>query len=457
MLYERVTWASGVVIVPGPGGRHVEIVHPGLRAWVVVDANALESLSRRLGGTRERLSAASDDRHETRILALFLALVRGGFLTRGQAEDDMMEGWKDEERPHPREVPRRIVCQLMITARCNQRCSFCSVPYESRPVTTDMPIATARRAVELVSAYVRAPRVYSIGGGEPLLHPDCLQIGAVCRNDSHDVRLCTNGTLIRDVTCARDLASIFSAVTISVGGHSARVHDRYRGRGSFALAVKGVKLLKEQGVRVFMRSIRVPGFDETKTKALARCLDVPLEINSLLPLGRGRAFAAEVEHLSFRSPQDGKAQMHPDRRARQGWSQKLRPSLDMNPVIAAGALPGEGDGCAGLRSLLTVSQDGSIHPCSESGNAEHAETFRVGNVWDGRALDEMVKQSAVAQRFVEPLEERQTCKTCFARYHCYAGCPLRSDVNERNCEETREAVARHVFMTAQDHQGRVLQ
>jgi MoaA/NifB/PqqE/SkfB family radical SAM enzyme len=145
--------------------------------------------------------------------------------------------------------PPRVVT-VMITNGCNLQCRHCwpesSSRYISRPVSGD---ALKRLIRELADLQVEE---ICLTGGEPLTHPDWLEIlsYSCSRPGLKRVSLQTNGTLL-DEAAIKALRSIrFQGLLIQVSfeGADAQTHDRVRCPGSFERALKGLQRLAEAGM-----------------------------------------------------------------------------------------------------------------------------------------------------------------------------------------------------------------
>jgi sulfatase maturation enzyme AslB (radical SAM superfamily) len=89
-------------------------------------------------------------------------------------------------------------------------------------------------------------------GGEPFLHPEMLEILADTLEDGPCTVL-TNGTLftgrrLEALLRLSDSARYSLEIRVSLDGWRAVDHDRFRGAGSFALALNGLRLLAEYGL-----------------------------------------------------------------------------------------------------------------------------------------------------------------------------------------------------------------
>jgi radical SAM protein with 4Fe4S-binding SPASM domain len=139
---------------------------------------------------------------------------------------------------------------LMITAGCNLSCLHCWP--ESGPNEAVCPVPSDNLKRLIGEFVVLGAESICVTGGEPLTHPDWLDILTFsCKQAGlKSVCLQTNGTLLTEIE-ADTLSSIkFEGLTIQVSLDGARplTHDRVRGHGSFERAFMGLKLLAEAGL-----------------------------------------------------------------------------------------------------------------------------------------------------------------------------------------------------------------
>lgn len=83
--------------------------------------------------------------------------------------------------------------QFIPTNRCNANCSFCSC--SERDKKLEMPISEIREMVPVLRA-LGCQSVTITGGGEPLMHPDIIEIMMLLDDYGIKIGLVTNGTLI---------------------------------------------------------------------------------------------------------------------------------------------------------------------------------------------------------------------------------------------------------------------
>jgi radical SAM protein with 4Fe4S-binding SPASM domain len=145
--------------------------------------------------------------------------------------------------------PQRIT--LALTTECNLQCQHCWLECPR----VDQPPERVQTALldKLLQEFVAlGGEELCITGGEPLLHPDWLDIlAAGCAHPQiKQATLQTNGTLL-DEEIARTLAGgefHQLAVHVSLDGCSEATHDLVRGPGSYKRAMHGLRCLVAAGL-----------------------------------------------------------------------------------------------------------------------------------------------------------------------------------------------------------------
>lgn len=139
-----------------------------------------------------------------------------------------------------------ILGTLSVGYACNCACPMCNFPSRARDRRS------AGRRVLGTADFMRVLREFhdlgtaGIGftGGEPLLHPDILELLDCSKKLGMLTHLNTNGLPVTP-ELARDLVGIgVDSVNISLDGPTAEIHDRMRGHpGAFAGAMRALSLL----------------------------------------------------------------------------------------------------------------------------------------------------------------------------------------------------------------------
>jgi len=143
---------------------------------------------------------------------------------------------------------RRLVhVNLQILYTCNYRCSICDF---WKPAWRDRPPLSAANVEIIAEKLARiGPQIVSIGGGEPVLHPELPAIvRALARH--HFPVMITNGSLVTP-TLARELfAAGMVEISVSLDYADPARHDAQRGRpGAHAAAVEALRILHASRTR----------------------------------------------------------------------------------------------------------------------------------------------------------------------------------------------------------------
>jgi radical SAM protein with 4Fe4S-binding SPASM domain len=278
--------------------------------------------------------------------------------------------YSNEEEEMPITSDHDFFIQWHLTERCNLRCSHC---YQSGQGTDELSLAEIREVAEEVSDMLAAwSEIYeitfspsfNITGGEPFLREDLFDIIDHLSGRRFALYLLTNGTLIDREKAVRLAMTGVEGVQVSIEGPEG-IHDRIRGKGSFAASLRGISFLLDAGITVTLNAtlseINANHFPEMVS--LASSIGAQrLGFSRLVPSGRGAGliekmigkerigniygeiFSMTAEHLEIVTGDPVASQMS----AESG-------NHDQGAVPTAG--------CAAGLSGLTFLPDGTITPC----------------------------------------------------------------------------------------------
>jgi MoaA/NifB/PqqE/SkfB family radical SAM enzyme len=143
---------------------------------------------------------------------------------------------------------RRLVhVNLQILYACNYRCRICDFwkePYRDRPRLSRADVAVISEKLGQLG-----PQIISIGGGEPLLHPELVDIvGTLARH--HFPVMITNGSLMTPQLARQLFAAGMVEISVSLDYAEARKHDSQRGvAGAYAQALEALQTLQANRTR----------------------------------------------------------------------------------------------------------------------------------------------------------------------------------------------------------------
>jgi MoaA/NifB/PqqE/SkfB family radical SAM enzyme len=195
------------------------------------------------------------------------------------------------------------LCIQITGTSCNLRCSHCLNASGPRdPWLKPLDASVVERAIADAEAY--GVREIYFTGGEPFLHPAILRLVERALAVAATTVL-TNGTLITPAI-ADALADLVERsrysleIRVSVDDPEAESNDAVRGKGSFARATRGIRLLHARGLLPILTSAEIrPGswsdrFARFSTMLRGLGVDRPrIKLLPLFPIGRARTESEE--------------------------------------------------------------------------------------------------------------------------------------------------------------------
>lgn len=270
--------------------------------------------------------------------------------------------------------------------------------------------------------------VFTIGisGGEPLLRKDFFKIIDILSKTSMYPCLATNGTLITSEIAKklRQYSFMDFAIQVSLDGATPPIHDRIRGKGSFAKAIEGLKNLISEDlhptigfVAMHDNACEIDGIFELAFDMNVDCLHfIPL-----MPSGRAKKlwFKLMPSHKEYKfvvKQIAENAKKFPKIRV----ITEIRPSplseINYEPLTT---IDKKFSGCGGGRTECVIDPDGNIIPCSLlrdplfiNGNTRY---FSFREIWNNPRSFCILRK-----RPVKVLNTK--CKNCNSKYICHGGC-----------------------------------
>ncbi len=259
--------------------------------------------------------------------------------------------------------------QWHLTERCNLRCRHC---YQGEMKKDEMSLSETREVVEEVSDTLTSwAETYNINflpsfnvtGGEPFLRKDLFEILGEISKKGFDIYLLSNGTLINKER-AKALSEFgVKGVQVSVEGPE-DIHDKIRGKGSFALSAKGIKNLLDSNIKVTL-NVTLSHLNAEYVKDLisfASSIGAQrLGFSRLVPSGRGKALLNEMLET---------------KKVKEIYKSLLSTHIKSLDIVTGDPVASQMDlkintdmgytvhgGCAAGLSGLTIMSDGTMIPC----------------------------------------------------------------------------------------------
>jgi len=161
-----------------------------------------------------------------------------------------------------------ISVHLDITYRCNERCVHCYLDHDDHGEMTTGEIKDILNQLSDAGVFF-----LTLSGGEVLLRRDFFEIVQHARQLLFNVKVKTNGVMIRAPQAKRIRELGVEQVQISVYSHRPEIHDAItKLPGSLKRTVEAIRFLKSQGLKVVIANVLMARnfFDNTGVMALAK-------------------------------------------------------------------------------------------------------------------------------------------------------------------------------------------
>jgi pyruvate-formate lyase-activating enzyme/TusA-related sulfurtransferase len=177
--------------------------------------------------------------------------------TRNTLVDTIVEAGRTQwvirsgEAPANADTVRPIGSRLWLYTNfnCNLHCDYCCVRSSPKVPRRELGLARVQR-IAREAAELRVSEIF-VTGGEPFLLADIGDILAACTATAPTTVL-TNGMLLagRRLQTLRSLPRDRLTLQISLDSPTPERHDRHRGKGTWASALKGIERARAEGFRV---------------------------------------------------------------------------------------------------------------------------------------------------------------------------------------------------------------
>lgn len=293
-----------------------------------------------------------------------------------------------------------------VTQQCNLRCSHC-LSASGQPAPDELSTA---EVLELVEQFARA-KVFQInfGGGEPFIRKDFMQIIDACHERGIMTCISTNGTLFNEDLVSRLARSSLIAIQVSLDGATEAVCDRIRGKGTYKVALKAVKLLAATRIPTSINTVLTAenAGEMDALDGLARSLGVSLRVSRFRPSGRGaenwqQLRPGEEQLLNFAK-----------------WLEKSGDVRTGDSFFSLSSQQRQGLGlnlCGAAKLTCCVGPNGNVYPCAFLQRHE----FLAGSVrsrsfqeiWDENQIFSSLRNLRI-----------HSCEECNRFDQCHGGCP----------------------------------
>lgn len=293
-----------------------------------------------------------------------------------------------------------------ITLSCNLRCAHCL----SNAGTRGERELSKTECFSLIDqlADLRVFQV-NIGGGEPFIRPDFLEILEHAHGRGVVTCVSTNGMLVDDGLAERLARLKMLYLQVSLDGATAEVNDRIRGTGTYERILNAMDSLARRGVSFSINTVltrlNYPQLDLLRD--MARGFGAELRVSRFRPSGRGKESKRELGATKDQL-EDFSEWLARHELVRTGDSffcltseSRRRKGLDM---------------CGAAKMTCCIDPEGRVYPCAFLQEplflAGSVRDMPLKEIWDGSEVFEHLRSLHV-----------ESCTRCARFEVCRGGCP----------------------------------
>ena len=292
-----------------------------------------------------------------------------------------------------------------VTYTCNLSCIHCLSDSGNRRVT-ELSTDQCRSVIDELSAM----KVFqlNIGGGEPFMRPDFLDLMDYAHDKGIVTCISTNGTLIdRDI--AKRLHHPLVYIQVSLDGATPESNDPIRGQGSFRNVLRALEYLREWDIEVSINTVltRLSFSELDLMTKLAADFGAKLRVSRFRPSGRGK---------------ESWSKLNVSAEQMLAFSDWLRRHLAVSTGDSFFSVSTEErrslglNMCGACKLTCCISPEGGVYPCAFL----QEEDFRAGTVPDA-SFGKIWRDSPVFHSFRNL--EIKSCESCHRFDLCHGGCP----------------------------------
>lgn len=320
---------------------------------------------------------------------------------------------------------------LEITSKCNLHCDYC---YNDSQINgKQLPFDMIKNLMD----YLTSVNVYNmaISGGEPILHPDIINIIEYASRINMHLYVVTNGSMFNIEFFEKIKPFMrFLSFQFTFDGNSVETHGRTRGKDNYFKIKYWISRLIDEGYgdKIYIRYnittynyLEVYNFLEYCNKTCCKSVSLSFVLN------QGRANEAmlvtEIQEKNVKSAV--------------GKARKNFPNLEIRltdkPVITCPYVLFRPD--QKLSFLPRIDSEGNVYPCQVEVNPDCI----IGNIYENNMFD--IMHSKKFQHYITFVTEKEqrniNCRSCKFAKLCGGGCIAM----QTSCNKIKSELL-HVFL-----------
>lgn len=315
---------------------------------------------------------------------------------------------------------------LGLTDACNFRCIYCYAecgPEKFERVASKLEYEDYCYIIdEIVNLGYRS--LY-LTGGEPLLNPHVFKIARYAKGKGIFCGILTNGSLVNENNVKK--FNVFDLVKISLDSEIEEINDLTRGKGTCIKIIRGLKLLKEEGITLGINTV-LSQYNKDVLASVIKYIDNELgvvehTVANHVSCGRGTLDMCEIPEaeLEYYS----KVTIR-ERSKIYAASQKafMRNSKRHNCGMACGD--------------VFINCEGKVYPCRMA----YSDEFYLGDIFE-IGLKRALRNFDFYRKLID-VDSMEKCKDCNVRYLCGGGCRMLHYSKTSAIDKTSDAICKRL-------------
>lgn len=314
--------------------------------------------------------------------------------------------------PHILSAPLKV--HLALTYNCPLKCKHCYIETEERKLQ-ELTLDEIKNLINQLSEM--GVGEVTLGGSDPFLRDDLLEIISYIRSKNINVSISTTGIFVNRVL-ARKIAELgLKSIRVSFDGSTEKSYDYLREKGSYRKAIRGIKILRDLfgEIPMTMHSV-ISKYNLNEITSLLK-MSQKLNCNTwaldfVKPLGQ-----AKGGNQLLLTAEEAVSVINYVKKLSEHSSTPIEiPSLSH---LTTRNWIYKGFGCVAGNIYAYISPAGGVKPC-----AFMQEDLKILNVKESPFI-EIWKNSPLFQK-TRSLIGNKTCKDCPHFKTCRGGCRFRA-------------------------------
>lgn len=243
-----------------------------------------------------------------------------------------------------------LAVHLDLTYRCNEDCVHCYLEHTGGEFTTLEVRGVLEQLASAGCLFV------AVSGGEPFLRRDLFTVLESASALKFGIRLKTNATLIGPAEASRIRQFRPERVDVSLYSLRAAVHDAItRAPGSLERTLRGIRHLREEGVRVALTHVitALNASEYQEVMAFATDIGAKFQFDAMIT----PKVSGDRSTVRLNVPREALHSLLRDHRLLPMWEEFCKPPEAPDGDFLDGA------GCGALQSACYISPVGDVYPC----------------------------------------------------------------------------------------------